>query len=958
MTSGSTRDAGQPWRVILIEDNPEDRVELRRLVLTGSDRRFLLEEAVTGASGLAAIFARPSLPDCVLLDYKLPDMDALQVLQALTAPSGLPVCPVVVVTGGVMADMGRALLRAGAQDFIGKDWVTAPSLTRAIENAVERWAMGRELHDHAAALRRAAARDTLRLALSEAIHEVDPCAIKKQTARLIGEHLGASRVIYAEVSAGGQISLETGYVNGVAEFPCQFHMDSYGAFLREEFSAGRHVVISDVTAEPVITVLTEAEKARYDATQVRALLAVPLLKEGKLVALVAVHQSSRRVWTADEVTLVEEAAERTWLMVERVRTEARLRESEQRLSQLITLMPSFTAVLLGPEHVFELANDPYYALVGRGPEILGQPVLQALPELVGQPFPALLDQVYRTAEPFETKGMKLLIVRGADGRFDELFVDFVYQPLMSAEGGVFGILVHGVDRTEQVRGEQALRRSQRELQALADNTPDILSRFDRALRHVFVNAAARKATGRPIEDFLGKTNRELGFPEALCQEWESATRAVFNTGVDQMIEFAFDGPEGIRHYASRLVPEFGADGIVEFVLGVTGDVTQRKHFERTLSEQDQRKDEFLATLAHELRNPLAPLRSGLQVLQQLRLQEDADTATRTLQMMARQLGQMTRLIDDLLDVSRINSGKVVLRLERIALNGVLEAAVEAARPLIDKARHALTIELPDEPLWLQADPTRMAQMLANLLTNSAKYTKQGGSIVLSARREGEKIVISVADNGLGIPADMVGRVFDMFAQVNHTLERAQGGLGIGLALVKRLAEMHGGSIEAHSDGVDMGSTFTMRFPRDEGSLPAPEPTTPASSATPPAGRRILVVDDNVDGAQTLAMLLSLSGYETRTAFDGPSALIVAAEFLPHVVFLDIGLPGMNGYEVALRLRGVAGLEAARLIALTGWGSEDDQRKSRDAGFDAHLTKPVEPSAVDEVLARLLGVGVD
>jgi PAS domain S-box-containing protein len=958
MTSGSTREAGQPWRVILIEDNPEDRVELRRLLLAGSDRRFMLEEAVTGAAGVAAIFAGPSLPDCVLLDYKLPDMDALQVLQALTTPSGLPACPVVVVTGGVQADMGRALLRAGAQDFIGKDWVTAPSLTRAIENAAERWAMGRELHDQTAALRRAAARDTLRLALSEAIHEFDPVAIKNQTARLLGEHLGVSRVIYAEVSADGQITLETGYVNGVTEFPRQFHMDSYGAFLREEFSAGRHVVISDVTAEPVLTVLAEAEKARYAATQVVAFLAVPLLKEGKLVALLGVHQSSRRVWSADEVALVEEAAERTWLMVERVRTEARLRESEQRLSQMITLMPSFTAVLRGPEHVFELANDPYYALVGRGPEILGRPVLQALPELVGQPFPALLDRVYRSAEPFETKGMKLLIARGADGSFDELFVDFVYQPLMSAEGGVFGILVHGVDRTEQVRGERALRRSQRELQALADNTPDILSRFDRALRHVFVNAAVERATGRPKEDFLGKTNREIGFPEALCQLWESASRAVFDTGVDQMIAFAFDGPEGIRHYASRLVPEFGADGSVEFVLSVTSDVTERKHFERTLSEQDQRKDEFLATLAHELRNPLAPLRTGLQVLQLQRPQQDAETAKRTLQMMERQLGQMRRLIDDLLDVSRINSGKVVLRLERIALNAVLETAVEAARPLIDEAGHALTIELPDEPLWLHADPTRMAQMLANLLTNSAKYTQQGGSIVLSARRQDEEVVISVADNGLGIPVDMMGRVFDMFTQVNQNLDRAQGGLGIGLALVKRLAEMHGGSIEAHSDGVDMGSTFTLRFPLAEGGAPAPEPTTLASSAVPSPGQRILVVDDNVDGAETLAMLLSLSGYQTRTAFDGPSALIAAEEFQPHVVFLDIGLPGMNGYEVARKLRADAGLEATRLIALTGWGSEEDQRKSRAAGFDAHLTKPVEPSAVDEVLARLLGVGLE
>jgi PAS domain S-box-containing protein len=955
MTNASTLDAGQPWRVMVVEDSPEDRVELRRLLLVGSDRRFMLEEAATGASGIAAILAGPRRPDCVLLDYNLPDMDALQVLQALTAPSGLPVCPVVVVTGGASADMGRALLRAGAQDFIGKDWVTAPALMRAVENAVERWAMGQELHEHAATLCRAAARDTLRLALSDAMHELDPAAIKKQTARLLGEHLDASRVVYAEVAADGQVSLETGYANGVAEFPRQFYINSFGAFLFKEFSVGRPVVIADVNAKSVQAVFTEFEKARYAAMQVVAVLAVPLRKEGKLVAVLGVQQSSSRDWSADEVALVEEAAERTWLMVERLRAEARVRESERRLSQLISVMPSFTAVLRGPEHVFELANNPYFALVGRGPEILGQPALRALPELIGQPFPDLLDRVYRTAQPFETKGMKLLIARGADRSFEERFVDFVYQPLMSADGGTSGILVHGVDRTEQVRGDEALRRSQRELQALADNTPDILNRYDRNLRHVFVNAAVEKATGRLKEDFLGKTIRELGFPEALCELWETAARTVFETGADQTIEFEFDGPLGIRQYAARLVPEFGNDGRVEFVLGASSDVTQRKHFERTLSEQDQRKDEFLATLAHELRNPLAPLRTGVQVLQQPRLPQSK--VEQTLQMMERQLAQMTRLIDDLLDVSRISSGKIVLRLERIALNAVLETAVEAARPLIDEAGHALTIELPDEALWLHADPTRVAQMLANLLTNSAKYTQYGGSIVLSARRQHDEVVISVTDNGLGIPADMMGRVFDMFTQVNSTLERSQGGLGIGLSLVRRLAEKHGGSIQAHSDGVDMGSTFTLRFPLVEGIAPVPVAALPESSAAQLAGRRILVVDDNVDGAETLAMLLSLSGYDARTAFDGPNALRAAAEFQPHVVFLDIGLPGMNGYEVARRLRADAGLEPARLIALTGWGTEEDQRKSRDAGFDAHLTKPVEPAAVDKLLAHFLGVGL-
>jgi PAS domain S-box-containing protein len=826
--------------------------------------------------------------------------------------------------------------------------------------------MGRKLHDRTAALQdralalgRAAARDALRLALSETIHEFDPVAIKHHTARLLGEHLAASRVVYAEISDDGQISLETGYVNGVAPFARQIHLNSYGTFLCDELSAGREVVMADVTAKAALGGLTEEEKARYAASQVVAFLAVPLLKSGKLVAILGVHQSSWRDWSADEVAMVAETAERIWLMLERVRSEARLRESERRLSQLFAVMPSFTAVVHGPKHVFEMANEPYYTLVGRGPEILGLPILQALPELEGQPFPALLDSVYRMAKPFEAMGMRVLIARSAGGPLDEHFVDFTYQPLLSPQGEVSGILVNGVDRTEQVRSERALRRSQRELQALADHMPDILSRFDRDLRFVFINAAGEKATGRLKADFLGKTYRDIGIPEAMCEQFDSAARAVFATGVVQTIEFSFDGPLGVRQYAARLVPEFDTEGRVEFVLKVTSDVTQRKHFEQTLSEQDQRKDEFLATLAHELRNPLAPLRTGVQLLQQPRLPQNK--ADYTLQMMERQLGQMTRLIDDLLDVSRISSGKIVLRLERMALNTVLETAVEAARPLIDEAGHTLTLKLPDEPLWLHADPTRVAQMLSNLLTNAAKYTPDGGAIVLAARSEGDEIVISVTDNGVGISAEMIGRVFDMFTQVDQTLDRAHGGLGIGLSLVKRLAQMHGGSIQAHSDGVGMGSTFTLRFPRSVASPPAPEAPTPvapaAISAPSAARRRILVVDDNADGAQMLAMMLDSSGYETCIAFDGPTALTAAAEFVPDVVFLNIGMPGMNGYEVAKRLRADARLQATRLVAVTGWGTEDDQRKSRDAGFDEHLTKPVELAVVNDVLARFLGGGL-
>jgi len=370
--------------------------------------------------------------------------------------------------------------------------------------------------------------------------------------------------------------------------------------------------------------------------------------------------------------------------------------------------------------------------------------------------------------------------------------------------------------------------------------------------------------------------------------------------------------------------------------------------ETALSEADRRKDEFIAMLAHELRNPLAPVRTASQVL---RLTDDAPTKQKSLDIIDRQLSQMAHLIDDLLDVSRITNDKVLLRPERISVLSVVNAAIEAARPVMDAGHHRLVVNLPATDVSLNADPTRMVQVIGNLLNNSAKYSPDGGLITLSSWQEADQVVLQVEDTGLGIPADMLEEVFEMFSQVNQALDRSRGGLGIGLALVKRLVEMHGGSVIAKSAGLGRGSTFQIRLPCA---------TTPAGSLDTlnlPSrheavhGRRILVVDDNVDGATMLAMMLSFSGHDTRSASNGPEALETALAFHPEVIFLDIGLPGMDGYEVAKRIRAHPQLKGILLIAVTGWGSEADRLRSKNAGFDEHLTKPVEPAAFDEVLAR-------
>ena len=395
--------------------------------------------------------------------------------------------------------------------------------------------------------------------------------------------------------------------------------------------------------------------------------------------------------------------------------------------------------------------------------------------------------------------------------------------------------------------------------------------------------------------------------------------------------------------------------------GMASDVSARKEAQEErerlvvhLREEDQRKDEFLATLAHELRNPLAPIRNGLQIMRLM--QGDADATERVRSMMERQLGQMVHLIDDLLDLSRISHGKIDLRKERIELAKTIQQAIDTSRPSIAQADHELLIKFPPGPIYVDADLTRLVQVFSNLLNNAAKFTERGGRIRLTMQQLGTEAVVSIQDNGIGIPTEMLPHVFEMFTQVDGNLERSKGGLGIGLSIVKRLVEMHGGSIEARSDGLDRGSEFVMRLPVAL-SFAGDEPTDQPDPAYPTTRRRILVVDDNLDAAESLAMLLTITGNETLTAHDGLEALDVAAAFRPDVMFLDIGMPKLNGYEVGRRIRQQAWGKDIVLIALTGWGQEEDKRRSLEAGLDFHLVKPVLPAALEKLLAGVTAARV-
>jgi signal transduction histidine kinase/ActR/RegA family two-component response regulator len=408
-------------------------------------------------------------------------------------------------------------------------------------------------------------------------------------------------------------------------------------------------------------------------------------------------------------------------------------------------------------------------------------------------------------------------------------------------------------------------------------------------------------------------------------------------------EFRFRRHDGeYRWMRSVAVPRLDADGTRLGYTGCTFDV----HDARLA---DRRKDDFLATLAHELRNPLAPVRNAVEILR-VKRPADADIA-RSSDVIARQVTQMARLLDDLLDVSRITRDKLELRKQPVTLDAVVESAVETSRPLLDAAGHRLEIALP-KPIYVDGDPTRLAQIFANLLNNAAKYTPRGGSIRLTAERRGNWVVVSVKDNGIGFAPEMRPRLFEMFSQAAPALDRSQGGLGIGLSLVKALTEMHGGSVEAHSDGPGQGSEFLVRLP-----VMAPDSirgtTSAAAEQETSAGirRRLLVVDDLKDAADSLAALLRMLGHEVHVAYDGEQGVAAARRLKPEVVFLDLGMPRLNGYEACRIIRSDFGQEVF-LVALTGWGQDDDRRRSAAAGFDRHLVKPVEPQAVTDMLLSM------
>jgi PAS domain S-box-containing protein len=630
----------------------------------------------------------------------------------------------------------------------------------------------------------------------------------------------------------------------------------------------------------------------------------------------------------------------------RRRVEEAIRERDERLQLFLGNATDYAVIISDvQDRVTEWLGGSEQIIGWRADEVMGKPLdFIFTPEDRAAGVPAA--ETARAAKTGRAENTRWH-TRRAGSRF---FAEGVTVSIRGPRGELRGFGKVFRDATDQKLAREALARDALLLANVRDSV--VVTGPDGTV--TYWNGGATRLFGWTAEEMVGRHYADR-FPEPTRTFVADQIRERA-AGVEWAGEYEDYRKDGSRVWIdARVGPVTDGEGRVVGVLGVSHDITDRKRAEEALRDADRKKDEFIALLAHELRNPLAPIRNGLHVM---RLAAgDADAVGEARAMMERQLGHMVRLIDDLLDVSRISRNKMELRRSRVALAEVVGSAIETARPLIDAGGHTLSVALPDQPVFLDADLTRMAQVLGNLLTNSAKYTEPGGHIRLTAERRGGDALISVRDDGIGIPAESLRSIFDMFSQVDRSIERSTGGLGIGLALVKGLVEMHGGAVTAESEGPGRGSTFTVRLPAlEDRAERVAESTDQEGPSTNGRKRRVLVVDDNRDSATSLAKLLRLLGDEVRIAHDGVEAVEAAELFRPHVILMDVGMPKLNGYEATQRIRERPWGRSVAIVALTGWGQQGDRERSRAAGCDGHLVKPLSLPDLQKLLEELTGDG--
>jgi PAS domain S-box-containing protein len=610
-----------------------------------------------------------------------------------------------------------------------------------------------------------------------------------------------------------------------------------------------------------------------------------------------------------------------------------------------------------PEATILAVNDAFLKAAERTrAELVGTSLFAAFPHNPDDPADTgesvlrrSLARVVATGQPDRLPAQRYpipVVLPNGETGFEERFWTAVSTPIFGADRAILCISHTTIDVTEQVRSEAALRESEARYRALANATADVVYRMSpdwsqlRQLdgRGYLKDTAA--ASRYWIDDYIPAEDQER-----IHQAIAEAIRAKSTFELEHRVR-RLDGSVGWTY--SRAVPMLDARGEIEEWIGAASDITERKLAEEKLKESDRRKDEFLAMLAHELRNPLAPIGAAAALLQRAR--PDEGLVRKTSEIIGRQVGHMTALIDDLLDVSRVTRGQVELDEAALDMRAIVADAVEQVMPLARTRHQQLEVDVPAQPMPVMGDAKRLVQVLANLLNNAAKYTQEGGRLrIAAAVREGE-VAVDVIDNGIGMAPELVARAFDLFAQAERTSDRASGGLGLGLALVRSLVELHGGTVACESAGPGQGSRFTVTLPLLAQDAAPAAPRSATQEMADEASLSIMVVDDNVDAAEMLGLLLEASGHRVSIEHDPLRALERARAEAPQVCLLDIGLPGIDGYELARRLRAQPVTRHALLVAITGYGQDSDRRLAMEAGFDRHLVKPIDLDALQDALA--------
>ena len=800
------------------------------------------------------------------------------------------------------------------------------------------------LSDNLQRLQAAETRHAFQLTLADRLRPLtDPTEVTTAACELLGRHLGVSRVQFCDINdAQGTFFIDSDWtldeqikISGVAHKLNDFGLDHVAAL-----RSGKVLANDDVTLDPRTADHAEA----YAQLGIRADLAVPLVKSGALTVVLSLNKPVPHHWTEAEIDAAKETAERAWSAAQSARAQAELRGERDQNQHLFDTMTEGFALIDSDWCIRQINAQGLRISRRKKSEVLGKNHWEIWPEVIGTEHEALYRRVMVMRVPDKLEHE----VHFGDGH--RTWVDFSAYPLLDG-----GIAVFFRDVSERHEAIEALRISQtRAESALAVAQ---LGTFDLNVVTNQVQCSARTCEifGSPhaqvhvADDFFELiVATDL---DRVKQEIADATKQ--NGRLDT--EYCIRRPDGfIRNIVSATTCQMDVNGLWVRQVGVVSDVTARKQAEEKLHDVDRRKDEFLAMLAHELRNPLAPITMAAGILSRPGVNQ---TILREMSaIVVRQADHMTSLIDDLLDVSRINKGLVTLGREALDLKDVVASAVEQVRPLMEKHNHDFSMQVTGEALRVEGDRVRLVQVFSNILTNAAKYTPAGGKIALEVAVAYRQARVVVRDNGVGMSESLLPHIFDIFTQAERTPDRTQGGLGLGLALVKNLIDLLGGSVTARSDGPGRGSEFTVLLPLlDQAAQRAPA-SPPPSVVSRVQAMHIMVVDDNVDAATTVAMLLELDGHTVSMAHTAEDALAhLAAGSLPQpqAFLLDIGLPGMDGFELARRLRAAPATSGATLIALTGYGQPQDREKSKAAGFDHHIEKPVDP---DRLLALLQGIG--